>query len=197
MDSPKALHPGLESRVRKRVVGRRLPQGTITNYVGPGVTIGPARGRPRRLFGGSESAPQVARSADTSRGSTLAAVMRRAIRRSRPGGSPVSTGDAATTFDPLGPAECPDGAPLRGSADRIYRSWTDPEELARWFPERVRARWRRAPAASSSSRPARVWDVTVLESDRRFDSAGPGCRAEWETPSPSSCSPPATGPTSP
>ena len=46
--------------------------------------------------------------------------------------------------------------------DRVYRTWADPEELARWFPERVEGGlavgsrcvlWWRMPAAGSGPAP--------------------------------------------
>jgi len=53
---------------------------------------------------------------------------------------------------------------------RVYRCFTDPEELVRWFPERIEgslALHTRSVLVFSDSRV--WWDVDVLESDRRFE----------------------------
>lgn len=58
---------------------------------------------------------------------------------------------------------------LDAPPDRIYRTWTDPEELARWFPERIEG------GLAVGSRSALVWsdhriwwDVTQASPSRIF-----------------------------
>lgn len=60
------------------------------------------------------------------------------------------------------------------SPSRVYRCLTDPEELTRWFPERVEG------SIAAGTRSILVfpetrtwWDVSVLQSDRRFEFAWP------------------------
>lgn len=62
---------------------------------------------------------------------------------------------------------------LDASPDRVYRAWSDPETLPRWFPSRVEG------SLAPNSRTTLVWprqrvwwDVLVAESDRLF-------RARW------------------
>ena len=53
---------------------------------------------------------------------------------------------------------------------RIYRCWTVPEELVRWFPQRIEASLAAGTRSVLIFPDQRVWwDVTVLESDRRFE----------------------------
>jgi uncharacterized protein YndB with AHSA1/START domain len=58
---------------------------------------------------------------------------------------------------------------LDAPPDRVYRTWTDPEELARWFPERIEG------GLAVGSRSALVWsdhrvswDVTEASPNRIF-----------------------------
>jgi uncharacterized protein YndB with AHSA1/START domain len=58
---------------------------------------------------------------------------------------------------------------LRATPERVFRVWTDPEELPRWLPERVEGSL--APASRSILvwRRERVWwDVVTVEPNRRF-----------------------------
>ena len=58
---------------------------------------------------------------------------------------------------------------LRAPVDRVFRVWTDPEELARWLPERLEGSL--APASRSVLvwRRRRIpWDVVAVEPNRRF-----------------------------
>lgn len=96
----------------------------------------------------------------------------------------MSTGDAATTFDPLGaPRSVRMVRRFAAPPNRIYRSWTDPEELARWFPERVEGSLAAGTRSILVFPDQRVWwDVTVLESDRRFEFRWPWLPGgTWET----------------
>ncbi len=63
---------------------------------------------------------------------------------------------------------------LISSPDRAYRCFSDPETLARWFPDRVEG------SLAPNSRTTLVWprqrvwwDVVVAESDRRFQARWP------------------------
>ena len=58
---------------------------------------------------------------------------------------------------------------LDAPPDRLYRTWADPEELARWFPERIEG------GLAVGSRSALVWsdhrvwwDVTMASPNRIF-----------------------------
>jgi uncharacterized protein YndB with AHSA1/START domain len=66
---------------------------------------------------------------------------------------------------------------------RVYRAWTVPEELIRWFPERVEGSLAVGTRSTLVFPDQRVWwDVTVLESDRRFEFRWPWLPgATWET----------------
>jgi uncharacterized protein YndB with AHSA1/START domain len=58
---------------------------------------------------------------------------------------------------------------FRAPPDRIFRTWTDPEELARWLPERLEGSI--APASRSVLvwRRRRIpWDIVAVEPNRRF-----------------------------
>ncbi len=64
---------------------------------------------------------------------------------------------------------------LDAPPDRVYRTWADPEELARWFPERIEG------GLAVGSRSALVWsdhrvwwDVTLASPNRVF-----GFRRAW------------------
>jgi uncharacterized protein YndB with AHSA1/START domain len=53
---------------------------------------------------------------------------------------------------------------------RVYRCWTDPEELARWFPEQIEGSLAAGTRSTLVFPDDRVWwDVTVLEGERRFE----------------------------
>jgi uncharacterized protein YndB with AHSA1/START domain len=65
---------------------------------------------------------------------------------------------------------------LDAPPDRVYRTWADPEELARWFPDRIEG------ALAVGSRSVLVWpdhrvwwDVTEARPDRSF-----AFRLPWE-----------------
>ena len=66
---------------------------------------------------------------------------------------------------------------------RVYRCWTVPEELIRWFPQRVEGSLAVGTRSTLVFPDQRVWwDVTVLESDRRFEFRWPWGKGEaWET----------------
>lgn len=52
---------------------------------------------------------------------------------------------------------------------RLFRAWTDPDELARWFPERVEGSLAVGTRSVLVWPEERVWwDVTGAEPDRRF-----------------------------
>jgi len=58
---------------------------------------------------------------------------------------------------------------FRAPTDRVFRVWTDPEELARWLPDKIEGSL--APASRSVLiwRRRRVpWDVVEVEPDKRF-----------------------------
>jgi uncharacterized protein YndB with AHSA1/START domain len=56
------------------------------------------------------------------------------------------------------------------SPDRVYRSLTKPEELTRWFPERVEGSIAAGARSVLVFPDSRVWwDVSVLETDRRLE----------------------------
>ena len=53
---------------------------------------------------------------------------------------------------------------------RVYRCWTVPEELIRWFPQQVEGSLAVGTRSVLVFPARRVWwDVTVLESDRRLE----------------------------
>jgi uncharacterized protein YndB with AHSA1/START domain len=66
---------------------------------------------------------------------------------------------------------------------RVYRAWTVPEELIRWFPDRVEGSLAVGTRSTLVFPDQRVWwDVTVLESDRRFEFRWPWLPDNaWET----------------
>jgi uncharacterized protein YndB with AHSA1/START domain len=66
---------------------------------------------------------------------------------------------------------------------RIYRCWTVPDELIRWFPQRVEGSLAVGTRSTLVFPDQRVWwDVTVVESDRRFEFRWPwGKDGAWET----------------
>jgi uncharacterized protein YndB with AHSA1/START domain len=58
---------------------------------------------------------------------------------------------------------------LRAPTDRVFRVWTDPEEIARWLPDRIEGSL--APASRSVLvwRRRRIpWDVVAVEPNTRF-----------------------------
>jgi uncharacterized protein YndB with AHSA1/START domain len=66
---------------------------------------------------------------------------------------------------------------------RVYRCWTVPEELIRWFPQRIEGSLAAGTRSVLIFPDQRVWwDVSVLESDRRFEFHWPWLPGEtWET----------------
>jgi uncharacterized protein YndB with AHSA1/START domain len=66
---------------------------------------------------------------------------------------------------------------------RVYRCWTVPEELIRWFPQRVEGSLAVGTRSVLVFPDQRVcWDVSVLESDRRFEFRWQWLPGEaWET----------------
>ena len=80
----------------------------------------------------------------------------------------MSTGDAATSLDPLGaPRTVRMVRRFDAPPSRIYRCWTVPEELIRWFPQRVEGSLAVGTRSILVFPDQRVWwDVAVLESDR-------------------------------
>jgi Activator of Hsp90 ATPase homolog 1-like protein len=56
---------------------------------------------------------------------------------------------------------------LGAPPSRVYRAWTVPEELIRWFPQRVEGSLAVGTRSTLVFPGQRVWwDVTVVESDR-------------------------------
>jgi uncharacterized protein YndB with AHSA1/START domain len=72
---------------------------------------------------------------------------------------------------------------LGAPPSRVYRAWTVPEELIRWFPQRVEGSLAVGTRSTLVFPDQRVWwDVTVVESDRRFEFRWPWLPgATWET----------------
>ena len=96
----------------------------------------------------------------------------------------------------MNPEPGPDGEPtllaprhvrmvrrFQAPPSRVYRCWTVPEELVRWFPQRVEGSLAVGTRSTLVFPDARVWwEVTVLESDRRFEFRWPWGKDEaWET----------------
>ncbi len=68
---------------------------------------------------------------------------------------------------------------LIASPERVYRAWSDPETLPRWFPDQVEG------SLAPNSRSILVWprqrvwwDVVAAEPNRRFQANGPWLRDE-------------------
>jgi len=92
--------------------------------------------------------------------------------------------DDQTQIDPLAPTRVVrmerrfDAPPAR-----LYRCWTDPEEIVRWFPEQIDG------SIALNTRSTLIfpdertwWDVTALESDRRLEFRWPWLPDEsWVT----------------
>jgi uncharacterized protein YndB with AHSA1/START domain len=82
----------------------------------------------------------------------------------------VSTDDQ-TQLDPLGaPRTIRMVRRFDAPPSRLYRCWTDPEEIVRWFPERIEG------SIALNTRSVLVfpdqrvwWDVVALESDRTLE----------------------------
>jgi hypothetical protein len=74
---------------------------------------------------------------------------------------------------------------ITGGVPRVprARSWTVPEELIRWFPQRIEGSLAAGTRSVLIVPDQRVWlDVSVLESDRRFEFRWPWLPGEtWET----------------
>ena len=96
----------------------------------------------------------------------------------------MSTDDARTQVDPLGAPRMVRMVRRFGAPPaRLYRCWTDPEEIVRWFPEQIDG------SLALNTRSILVfpdnrlwWDVTALESDRLFEFRWPWLRGNtWET----------------
>ena len=96
----------------------------------------------------------------------------------------MSTEEARTQVDPLGsPRLVRAVRRFNAPPTRLYRCWTDPEELVRWFPEQIEGSLAAGTRSMLVFPDDRVWwDVTVLESDRRFEFRWPWLRGDaWET----------------
>ncbi len=96
----------------------------------------------------------------------------------------MTTDDARTQVDPLGaPRIVRMVRRFSAPPTRLYRCWTDPEELVRWFPERIEGSLALATRSTLVFPDQRVtWDVTVLQSDRRFEFRWPWLPDNaWET----------------
>ncbi|MDA8238060.1 MAG: SRPBCC domain-containing protein [Chloroflexi bacterium] len=82
----------------------------------------------------------------------------------------MSTDDARTPVDPLAEPRTVRMVRRFGAPPpRLYRCLTDPEELVRWFPERIEgsiAVHTRSTLVFPNAR--RWWDIDTLESDRRL-----------------------------
>ena len=64
---------------------------------------------------------------------------------------------------------------LDAPPDRVYRTWADPEELARWFPERIEGGLAVGSRSTLVWSDHRVWwDVTLASPNRTF-----GFRRAW------------------
>jgi uncharacterized protein YndB with AHSA1/START domain len=96
----------------------------------------------------------------------------------------VSTDEARTQIDPLGTPRIVrmvrrfDAPPAR-----LYRCWTDPEEIVRWFPEQIDGSLALRTRSTLVFPDNRLWwDVTALESDRQFEFRWPWLPGDaWET----------------
>jgi uncharacterized protein YndB with AHSA1/START domain len=96
----------------------------------------------------------------------------------------VSTDDVRTSLNQLGaPRSVRMVRRFDAPPSRIYRCWTVPEELIRWFPQRVEGSLAVGTRSTLVFPDQRVWwDVSVLESDRRFEFRWPWLPGEaWET----------------
>ena len=96
----------------------------------------------------------------------------------------MSTDDARTQVDPLGAPRMVRMVRRFGAPPaRLYRCWTDPEEIVRWFPERIEGSLALGTRSILVFPNQRVsWDVTLLQSDRRFEFRWPWLPDNsWET----------------
>jgi uncharacterized protein YndB with AHSA1/START domain len=96
----------------------------------------------------------------------------------------VTTEHDRTQIDPLAmPRTVRMVRRFQAPPTRIYRCWTNTEELARWFPQRIEGSLAAGTRSVLIFPDQRVWwDVTVLESDRRFEFRRPWLPGEtWET----------------
>ncbi len=68
---------------------------------------------------------------------------------------------------------------LGASPDRVFRAWTDPEELARWFPDRIEGGLAVGSRSTLVWPDQRVWwDVVEVSPNRRFVFRWPWLRDE-------------------
>ena len=68
---------------------------------------------------------------------------------------------------------------LIASPERVYRAWTDPETLPRWFPDQVEGSLAPNSRTMLVWRRQRVWwDVVVAEPNKRFQAHWPWLRDE-------------------
>jgi uncharacterized protein YndB with AHSA1/START domain len=83
----------------------------------------------------------------------------------------VSTDDTRTEVDPLAaPRTVRIVRRFNAPPSRVFRCWTDPEELVRWFPERIEGSLAKGTRSILVFPDSRVWwDVTVLDRERRFE----------------------------
>jgi uncharacterized protein YndB with AHSA1/START domain len=62
---------------------------------------------------------------------------------------------------------------------RLYRCWTDPEEIVRWFPQQVEGSLAVNTRSTLVFPDQRIWwDVAILEPDHRFSFRWPWLRGE-------------------
>jgi uncharacterized protein YndB with AHSA1/START domain len=83
----------------------------------------------------------------------------------------VTTEDARTQVDPLGgPRTVRMVRRFEASRSRVYRCLTDPEELARWFPEEVRGSVATGTRTTLVFPDSRIWwDTVALEDGVLFE----------------------------
>ncbi len=96
----------------------------------------------------------------------------------------MTSDDTTTTIDPLAaPRTVRMTRRFNAPPNRLYRCWTDPEEIVRWFPELVEGSLAVGTRSTLVFPDQRVWwDVTTLESDRRFAFRWPWLRDDrWVT----------------
>lgn len=92
--------------------------------------------------------------------------------------------DARTQIDPLSaPRTVRMVRRFSAPPTRLFRCWTDPEEIVRWFPEQVEGSLAAGTRTMLVFPDQRVWwDVTILEPDRHFAFRWPWLREDrWET----------------
>ena len=96
----------------------------------------------------------------------------------------MSTDDARTQIDPLSTPRIVRMVRRFGAPPaRLYRCWTDPEEIVRWFPEQIDGSLALGTRSILVFPDNRLWwDVTALESDRQFEFRWPWLPGDtWET----------------